>query len=289
MITQTIDTEMTPVSKIEPKRGNVVTIQDQNDFVDSFETTTDQFSDNVEPEINDISDEINIVITQMNSTAQDVNDDAISAAQSALEANSTANNQGAWSGLSGALNKGLSVTHTGSTWILNVDLADVTLSEPTAGNSDWTEVSGVTQQELDLKADKSDTYTKLESDNKFIDNTTNQTIGGSKTFTSTTTFQDLLINGSLNIGQIMQEVTGSRSLDVTYTNNTGNLIFLMLSIQLSTPGIGLSITLDSEVLNMGQLNSSAGVIGLVIPILNGGTYKLSSGTGIAIAKWLEIR
>lgn len=74
----------------------------------------------------------------------------IAADQAALAANyvteagvaaSSANNRGAWSNLTGSLTLPASVTHDWSIWVLNVDLLDVTLSEPTLTNTDWTKVN----------------------------------------------------------------------------------------------------------------------------------------------------
>ena len=47
------------------------------------------------------------------------------------------NYAGLWSGLSGALDSGSTVFHTGEFWFLLEDLADVTTSEPSESNADW--------------------------------------------------------------------------------------------------------------------------------------------------------
>ena len=61
-----------------------------------------------------------------------------SAAQGAAEAAaSSANFKGQWINLTGALNIPATVEHNGVLWILLNNLPDVTLSEPTSGNSDW--------------------------------------------------------------------------------------------------------------------------------------------------------
>lgn len=49
----------------------------------------------------------------------------------------TANFKGNWSDLVGALAKPASVAHDGVVWLLLNNLADVTTSEPAAGNTDW--------------------------------------------------------------------------------------------------------------------------------------------------------
>lgn len=74
-------------------------------------------------------------------TATNAANTATSAATTATNAANTAtassNYKGEWSTLSGALNIPASVSHNDSLWNLKVNLADVTLSEPTTANSDW--------------------------------------------------------------------------------------------------------------------------------------------------------
>jgi hypothetical protein len=68
-------------------------------------------------------------------------------AESAAEvAQSAANFKGKWSDLTGALNIPSSVENDGSLWVLLVDLADVTSSEPTSFNTDWLDMGGTFAQ-----------------------------------------------------------------------------------------------------------------------------------------------
>jgi hypothetical protein len=69
--------------------------------------------------------------------------DAATAAVAETAAVGAANFAGAWSGLTGALNIPASVSHSDEVWILTVNLADVTSSEPVSGNSDWISVSSL--------------------------------------------------------------------------------------------------------------------------------------------------
>ena len=106
--------------------------------------------------------EVNTQIGQINTTVEEINTDileiddkvtqaetaeanasvsATSAANSASLAALTANNLGAWSALTGSFDLGNSVNHNDSVWIANVDIADVTLSEPSSSNTDWTPTS----------------------------------------------------------------------------------------------------------------------------------------------------
>lgn len=80
-----------------------------------------------------------------NESATSANASASSASDSATSATlsqSTANYKGLWSSLTGALNQPACVFNDGAFWVLNTDLADVTLSEPTTGNADWEFLSG---------------------------------------------------------------------------------------------------------------------------------------------------
>lgn len=62
---------------------------------------------------------------------------ATAALEAATAALAAANYVGAWSGLTGALTLGSVVSHSSKLWLLLVNLADVTLSEPLTSNADW--------------------------------------------------------------------------------------------------------------------------------------------------------
>jgi len=123
----------------------------QTDFDDAEEYFQSYHADFV-PVANTWSEQANELSIAVNGYSVDALASENAASVYALQAASSANNKGAWSNLAGALNIPASVNHTNSSWILNVDLVDVTASEPTAVNTDWTEISGVTQAELDEKA-----------------------------------------------------------------------------------------------------------------------------------------
>ena len=91
------------------------------------------------------------VFSEMNATATNVSTNATVASEkaviataqaviataSATIATGAANYEGLWSNLTGVYSKGVSVGHLGSFWVLNVDLADITTSEPSDVNTDW--------------------------------------------------------------------------------------------------------------------------------------------------------
>ena len=62
---------------------------------------------------------------------------ALRAESAATAAAALANFQGPWPSLSDSLSTPASVSNSGAIWLLNTDLEDVTLSEPTEDNTDW--------------------------------------------------------------------------------------------------------------------------------------------------------
>lgn len=87
--------------------------------------------------------ETNTLGTFINNAAVSTAADAVTASAASTTAAGAANFAGAWSGLTGALNVPASVSHTDTVWLLTVNLADVTASEPASGNTDWLDVGGV--------------------------------------------------------------------------------------------------------------------------------------------------
>lgn len=77
----------------------------------------------------------NALESQVSATASAAS--AAESEQSARDSEASANYFGLWSSLTGSLNTGVSVGHEGGIWRLNVNLADVTTSEPSLTNNDW--------------------------------------------------------------------------------------------------------------------------------------------------------
>lgn len=115
----------------------------------------DEFASQVEPYLKWINDtfvaawetvraSINTLIGQINTIAGQVQTLATETSDNADIAKAVANNKGAWSGLSGAYGitpYSFTVSHSNRVWLANVAFADITASEPSAGNSDWTLIS----------------------------------------------------------------------------------------------------------------------------------------------------
>ena len=94
-------------------------------------------------ETNTLVGQMNVLAGEVNTLASQAQTNADSAAASASAAAASANNNGAWSNLTGAFPIGEAVNHNGEVWISNVAIADVTLSEPSDSNSDWTKASSI--------------------------------------------------------------------------------------------------------------------------------------------------
>lgn len=113
------------------------------------------------------AEQVNAAGEYIDDTVVDIDASAAAAAASALAASGSATNaagsasaaeiskdlaqasadfKGAWSALSGALNRPATVSHNGSYWALLNNLANVTLSTPSVTNADWLFVSGTRWQ-----------------------------------------------------------------------------------------------------------------------------------------------
>jgi hypothetical protein len=90
-------------------------------------------AETIKDETSDIKDDTNAI--------KDLAYDAQVAAEAARDAaQSISDYKGEWSSLTGSLPIPASVYHDGSYWLLINSLADVTLSEPSESNSDWSPV-----------------------------------------------------------------------------------------------------------------------------------------------------
>lgn len=115
------------------------------------------------------------------------------------------------------------------------------------------------------------------------------------TITSTSTTQALtaaqgkvLADRDVGYGQTYTNVTGSRAFATDYTNNTGKLIFVFVTTDISAGGRTLGCFVDGDnvldVQNDGDnpVNATA-----TIPVPHGSTYKFTSN-GL-LSSWWELR
>jgi hypothetical protein len=130
-------TEVIPnFSAPEPNR-----LQSPEDFADSADLMVSEFNAVITSQ-NTLAGQINSESTTMNGYATAASASATSAANSATGAANSANFKGAWSTLTGAINKPAQVLHNGAYWQLLNNLADVTASQPSPTNTDWAFASG---------------------------------------------------------------------------------------------------------------------------------------------------
>ncbi len=143
-----------------PVYGGVVpdpNTQSAEDFSTNAVTWTTYQSVSLVPGINTSIAEFNIDVGLVNgykdaaaASAVDALASANNAADSALTAQSLANFKGRWSDATGAATVGSSYSHNGSTWRVEVAIADITLSEPSEGNSDWQVINDVNMANVNL-------------------------------------------------------------------------------------------------------------------------------------------
>lgn len=90
---------------------------------------------------NTSADFVNTKADEADADAQAAQASQLAAASSEAISQANANFVGNWSDQTGALNVPASVFHNEVYWILLVNLADVTLSEPSEANSDWDNIA----------------------------------------------------------------------------------------------------------------------------------------------------
>jgi hypothetical protein len=92
------------------------------------------------------------------------------------------------------------------------------------------------------------------------------------------------VGGVGTSGQTWQDVTGSRTGNVTYTNTTGKPIMVSIVIQLVNSSMGLNIG-GVAIQALGESGSAPGYVCGIVP--NGIGYSVS--TPSSISTWSELR
>ena len=158
--------------------------------------------------------QLNTAFGEINTTEANINNKEASAVSASNTATASANNKGAWSLLTGALNIPASVNHNDSTWILNTNLADVTLSEPTDINTDWAKVA--------LNVNSATNITLTGSVTEEVYNLTGTAISPEngtvqyKVLSAATTFTETLTNGQ----SVILRLAGGATHIVTWPTTT---------------------------------------------------------------------
>ena len=118
------------------------------------------------------------------------------------------------------------------------------------------------------------------------------------TLTSTSTTQALtaaqgkaLYDQAFGVGQYWQDVTGSRSKNVVYTNNTGKPIEVAIKVAYSDSDGGLTVTVGGVDIGKVQGNAPSGsgywetTLNFTVP--NTSVYSVSGGSNMF--SWAELR
>ena len=138
-------TEITPYGYLEAQ--TTALIAEAQQVVDDI-TAVEGRVTVVENELTTIEGTLNGLVTSAQTAEASALTSATNSQNAATVSQSNANYVGDWSTLPdgnpriGALNVPASVRHNNDLWLLTVNLADVTLSEPSSSNTDWLILSG---------------------------------------------------------------------------------------------------------------------------------------------------
>ena len=253
-------------------RDTVVTPADQNQFVTQFENTMDTMSNDVIPAMNDAIEDINenvITVTTARDESVSAKNIAVAAKDEALTAVATLQ-EGAIDDTTIALNKAFSNQYIENNYYDKDEIDEITIinnfiDKPTPDDTDnfALQETGGLLKKLSFANLKSTLLAYFD------------------TFYSRTA--DIF-----GIGQTWQDMTASRAIGVTYLNNTGKPIEVIVSI-------GITNTLNDKFFNIngviigvvpGNSTTGSNIWTFIVP--NGSTYSLG-GSNYSIVKWMELR
>lgn len=112
-----------------------------------------------------------------------------------------------------------------------------------------------------------------------IDDKSNVTIAGNVSVTGA-------ITAANTAAQTWQNVTASRTLGTTYTNNTGATIFVSITGG-SNGTLVHTLTVDGVAAQIAATNPNATTAWVGVPVPNGSTYSMSNT--FALVNWAELR
>lgn len=133
----------TPPNRSQPQSEFNTNVANWVSYTTTIQTNLNTFGTEANALAVEVSGYKDLALTYSNSASAS----ASAASTSQNLAAASADFKGAWSGLSGALNKPASVAHNGSFWALLNNLANVTTSEPSVTNADWQFISGTRWQQ----------------------------------------------------------------------------------------------------------------------------------------------
>lgn len=110
----------------------------------------------------------------------------------------------------------------------------------------------------------------------------NSIIGNAEDVAVTEKAVNDLKNQILGVNQNWRDMTNERRAHVVYTNTTGRAIQLFIALLMPSQGGIAGFDIDGI-----PHNSSTTSLSPIIPA--GSTYRLGTGSGVSISKWLELR
>ena len=120
----------------------------------------------------------------------------------------------------------------------------------------------------------------------------NNTLASTSTTQALTAAQGKVLNDqAFGVGQTWQDVSGSRSKNVTYTNNTGKAILVNVCVQCTDDDNGITATVGGIRVGFSSGWQSSGTgewkntITFIVPNLT--SYVLSGDSGMVF--WSELR
>ena len=120
----------------------------------------------------------------------------------------------------------------------------------------------------------------------------NNTLTSTSSTQALTAAQGKVLNDqAFGVSQTVKDVTSSRVLDTTYTNNTGKAIFLIVVLGTSGSGFSYSVVTVDGVSYSGSVQQQSGMYSTNFAIIpNGSQYSVSRmGNAGGVSKWLELR
>jgi len=150
-----------------------------------------------------------------------------------------------------------------------------------------------TQAEVDAKADQATTFTKTEVD-ELLDELLDDKADQDTTYTKTEVDGLLDDLSGLGVGQTWQDMTASRTKDVTYTNSSGKAIFISVT-DTDTEGNTLTFSIYVDGSKIAETlfaigNAVTPYSNLTAIIPNGSTYKVVlNNLYDTIHLWWELR
>ena len=98
---------------------------------------------------------------------------------------------------------------------------------------------------------------------------------------------DSLASSGIGVNQTWQNVSGSRSVNVNYTNTSGKPIVVSINGILTSGGSNVVVTVDGLVVAIDDCSNNVwGNVSVVVPA--GSIYKLNSA-GFSTLNWFELR